>query len=53
MSSPANGEFLVRKDDLHKTEWFDLPVEAVEAARAYYQEHKALIDNRIDPYGEL
>lgn len=34
-------------------EWFDLPVEAVAAARAYYQDHKALIDNRIDPYDEL
>ncbi len=26
---------------------YDLPVEAMEAAMAYYQQHKALIDSRI------
>ena len=32
---------------------FDLPIEAIEAAEAYYRRHKAIIDNRIDPDGDL
>lgn len=32
---------------------FDLPVEAIEAAEAYYRRHKEIIDNRIDPEGDL
>ena len=34
--------------DLHALAWeFDLPVEAVEAAMAYYRAHKEVIDARL------
>ncbi len=39
----ANG-----RDSARVTAEYDIPIEAVEAALAYYRQHQAVIDNRLD-----